>query len=286
MTAPTTEAAKTPKRMRRTIAALSAVGLVAAGIVPSAGIAQAAAPAEANPPKRIMSGWLPYWTTSESTKSFVANASLFSDISPFWHNAVKSSSSSSKVAIQNNSLSSGTRASVLAQLKGRGALVMPSITDGTGAGHMSAVMRNAAKRAALVNQISNLVNSNGYDGIDLDFEKFAFSDGQASWSKTRPAWVRFIKQLSAVLHADGKKLAVAVPPMGVPNGDYWVYDWPAIGPHVDKLRIMAYDYAYSVPGPVGGPLSWVKQIAAYAASVMPPDKVQLGTPTYGRDWVV
>jgi len=286
MTAPRTAATKRPAKMRRVVAVLSAVGLVAVGIVPSAATAQAAAPADTNAPKRIMSGWLPYWTSTESTNSFIANADLFSDISPFWHNAVKSSSSSSKVAIKNNSLSSGTQAAMLAKIKGRGALVLPSITDGTGAGHMSAVMRNTEKRAALVNQISNLVNSNGYDGIDIDFEKFAFSDGQASWKKTRPAWVAFVKELSAVLHANGKKLAVAVPPMGVPNGDYWVYDWPAIGPHIDKLRIMAYDYAWSVPGPVGGPLSWVNKVAAYAASVMPADKVQLGTPTYGRDWVV
>ncbi len=275
-----------PKLARRFLAAVTSVGLVAAVAVPSATSAAAAVPADSSSAKRIMSGWLPYWTTSESTKSFVENADLFSDISPFWHNAVKSSKTASKVAIKNNSLSSGTHASVLPKLKDKGALVLPSITDGTGTGHMSAVMRNSKKRTALVNQISSLVNSNGYDGIDLDFEKFAFSDGQASWKKTRPAWVKFIIELSGVLHANGKKLAVAVPPMGVSNGDYWVYDWPAIGPYIDKLRIMAYDYAYSVPGPVGGPLSWVNKIAAYAASVMPPSKVQLGTPTYGRDWVV
>ena len=65
-----------------------------------------------------MSGWLPYWTTAESVNSFVANADLFSDISPFWHNAAKSSSSPSGVTIQNNSLSSGSRASNLATLRG------------------------------------------------------------------------------------------------------------------------------------------------------------------------
>ncbi|MFT6564629.1 MAG: spore germination protein YaaH [Actinomycetes bacterium] len=273
-------------KLRRTIAVLSTVGLLSVGIVPAATSAHAVAPADSKKTQRIMSGWLPYWITPESVKSFLNNADLFSDVSPFWYNAVTSSKSSSKVAIKSNSLSSGTHASVLAQLQDKGALVMPSITDGTGTGHMSKVLRNSSRRAALVNQISNLVNSKGYDGIDLDFEKFAFSDGQASWKTTSPAWVKFIKELSGVLHANGKKLAVAVPPSGVPNGNYWVYAWPEIGPYIDKLRIMAYDYAYSVPGPVGGPLSWVNKVAAYAVSVMPANKVQLGTPTYGRDWVV
>lgn len=259
-----------------------AVALLA---VPSASPAAAVAPSEAGTPKRMMSGWLPYWTTAESVNSFVANADLFSDISPFWHNAAKSSSSPSGVTIQNNSLSSGSRASNLATLKGRGVAVLPSITDGTGAGSMSAVMRNSSKRAALVTQIVNLVIANGYDGIDLDFEKFAFSDGQSTWSATRPAWVAFVSALGAQLHARGKQLSVAVPPMGVADNNYWVYDWAGIGPSIDKLRIMAYDYSWSTPGPIGGPLSWVEKVAAYAVSVLPPSKVQLGTPTYGRDWV-
>ena len=100
-------------KIRRTIAVLSTVGLVSVGIVPAATSAQAVAPADLKSPQRVMSGWLPYWTTAESKKSFVANADLFSHAYPFWHNAVKSSNSSSKVVIKKNSLSSGTHASVL-----------------------------------------------------------------------------------------------------------------------------------------------------------------------------
>lgn len=263
----------------------SSVALVAMPAASPAAAAPSAVPAANGVPKRMMSGWLPYWTTAESVNAVVANADLFSDVSPFWHNAATSSSTPSGVTLQNNSLSSGSRASNLATLKGRGIEILPSITDGTGKGHMSSVMKNATKRAALVSQVVNLVMSNGYDGIDLDFEKFAFTDGEASWAATRPAWVAFVAALGAQLHARGKKLAVAVPPMGVSGSNYWVYDWAAIGPHIDKLRIMAYDYSWCAPGPIGGPLSWVEKVSAYAVSVLPPAKVQLGTPTYGRDWV-
>ena len=166
----------------------SAVAMVGLPAASSAAAAPTVAPANTGVPKRMMSGWLPYWTTAESVKSVVDNADLFSDVSPFWHNATKSGSSASGVALENNTLNSGTRASNLAQLKGRGFDILPSITDGTGTGHMSSVMKNTAKRTALVNQIVNLVNSNGYDGIDLDFEKFAFSDAQSTWAATRPAW--------------------------------------------------------------------------------------------------
>ena len=93
-------------KLRRTIAVLSTVGLLSVGIVPAATSAHAVAPADSKKTQRIMSGWLPYWITPESVKSFLNNADLFSDVSPFWYNAVTSSKSSSKVAIKSNSLSS------------------------------------------------------------------------------------------------------------------------------------------------------------------------------------
>jgi len=261
--------------------AVTVVGLPAAAPT----VAAAATPA----PKRIMSGWLPYWTMSTSSAAFVKNADLFSDISPFWHDARKSSSSSSGITISNNSLSSGTRSGWLKTLKGRGAYVMPSITDGSGARTMAATMKSPAKRAALVSQIVNLVRSNGYDGIDLDFETFAFSDGSSTWSSTRPAWVAFVTALGKGLHLYGKKLSLAVPPIynAGRNGSsgYWVYDYAGVGPAIDKLRIMAYDYSWSTPGPIGGPLSWADSVAKFAVTQLPASKVQLGTPTYGRDWV-
>ena len=281
--------AATPRRRRARIlrGLTTAVIACAVGVVglPAVSGASAVAPAVGGTPKRMMSGWLPYWTTAASVDAVVANSDLFNDVSPFWHNAAKSSSTPSGVTIQNNSLSSGSRASNLATLRGRGVAILPSITDGTGAGHLSSVMKSGAKRAALVSQIVNLVAANGYDGIDLDFEKFAFSDGESTWAATRPAWVAFVAALGSQLHARGKQLAVSVPPMGVTGNNYWVYDWAGIEPHIDKLRIMAYDYSWSSPGPIGGPLRRARKVAAYGESVLPPTKEPLGTPTYGRDWV-
>lgn len=233
-----------------------------------------------------MSGWLPYWLMNTSTTSAVDNADLFTDVSPFWSDAQVDNSLASTVAVTNTWMSWGTRSGVRDALQQKGIKVLPSITDGTATGHLSGVMKDATKRGAFVNQISNAVTSGGYDGIDLDFEKFAFNDGQSSWATTKPAWVTFISELGTALHANGKLLAVSVPPMYSDTSGYWVYAFRDIAAHVDKLRIMAYDYAYSSPGPIGGPLSWVRSVLSYAVSAVPASKVYLGTPTYGRDWVV
>ncbi|HEY8061075.1 MAG TPA: glycosyl hydrolase family 18 protein, partial [Acidimicrobiales bacterium] len=96
-------------------------------------------------------------------------------------------------------------------------------------------------------------------------------------------------ELGAALHARARLLTVTTPPIysssRAPGTGYWVYDWAAIAPHVDRLRIMAYEFSSSSPGPMA-PLWWVRRIVSYAVTVVPPAKIQIGAPTYGRDFVV
>src|SRR5690606_11557948 len=186
----------------------------------------------------------------------------FSDISPFWHDARWDGS---KIYLHNH-LSSGAQAAALEKLRGQGVKILPSITDGSGKGRMAATLASKSKRAAHVQDIVDLVLTNGYDGIDLDYETFAFTDGSSTWSQTRPNWVAFVAELADALHAEGKLLAVTVPPMYDDDYDsssgYWVYDYAGVGKHTDLLRIMAYDYSVGSPGPIA-PLGWVEKVAAF-----------------------
>ena len=91
---------------------------------------------------------------------------------------------------------------------------------------------------------------------------------------------------------DGRTLTVSIPWI---SGDgtesdpgYWVYDYAAITPHVDNIRIMAYDYSVpsGEPGPIA-PMPWVEQIIAATSAVSgDPSKLVLGIPLYGYNWVV
>jgi spore germination protein YaaH len=228
------------------------------------------------PPRKIVTGWLPYWSSTTSTDALVANQDLFSDSSPFWFTA----SSATTVKAQ---LDATTRASVTARIHAAGVPVIPTVTDSLPAHGMAAVLANPTARAQHVAALLAVVLDNGYDGIDLDYEKFAFSDGSSTWATTRPNWVAFVAQLSATLHAHGKRLTVAVPYMDSPTTGYWVYDYLGIGPYVDRMRIMTYDYSVSAAGPIA-PISWVSRVAAFAVTQVPASKVQIGVPTYGYDW--
>jgi len=273
-----------------------ALAVVASALAAFVAVGVIAAPARADgpPPKRIISGWLPYWVTSpakpQGVAAATANADLLTDVSPFWFSATKRAGGGVQVGFNSNFGNAAANAAwSMSQLKAAGLPVLPAIADGSGKGTMAAALANPAQRAQHVADIVSLVMANGYDGIDLDYEVFAFSDGNASWAATQPNWTQFVTDLAAALHAQGKQLSVTIPPpCGLnsacgPQTGYWVYNIAGIGQVVDRLRIMTYDYHVGAVGPIA-PIGWVRANAQYAASVMPAGKVWLGVPTYGRSW--
>ena len=140
---------------------------------------------------------------------------------------------------------------------------MPSILDQMPTGGMAAILTDPTTRALHVDAITAFADDMDADGIDIDYEQFAFADGSDTWAVTQPAWVAFVKELAGALHADDRTLTVSIPAIYDPAatvGDrgYWVYDHGTIAEYVDALRIMAYDYSTAEPGPIA-PLAWVQQ---------------------------
>jgi spore germination protein YaaH len=271
---------------RAVVVLLMGLGLLASGL----GIAPAAQ-AETT---KIATGWLPYWMTSPSrpagVNSAVANADLLSEVSPFWYSAMQGGPAGVQIKVNPNfSNASANMAWSLAQLRGAGLRIVPAIADSTGKGKMAAVLADPTKRSAHVADLVNMVTSNSYDGVDLDYETFAFSDGSSSWAATQPNWTAFIQELGGALHAQGKTLSVTIPPPCTtanvcgPTKGYWVYNMIGIAPFVDHIRIMAYDFHVQGIGAIA-PMPWVRAITSYAAASIPAEKVQIGVPTYGRSW--
>jgi spore germination protein YaaH len=275
--------------VRRTVLLALTLVLLALGLGPVP-----AAQADGAPPKRVASGWLPYWMTTpgrpDGVNSAVQNADLFADVSPFWYSATAASGGGVAVKLNPNfSNGAANVAWAMQQLKAAGLVVLPAIADGSGKGRMAKALADPALRAKHVADIVNLVMANGFDGIDLDYEGFAFNDGSSSWGATQPNWTAFVTELGAALRAQGKLLSVTIPPPCSMGGScsertgYWVYNMTGIAPSVDRIRIMAYDYSVNGIGPIA-PMPWVRSIVQYSASVMPPSKLQIGVPTYGRAW--
>jgi spore germination protein YaaH len=152
------------------------------------------------------------------------------------------------------------------------------------------VLADPASRAAHVATIADLAATNDFDGIDLDYEQFAFSDNRATWPTTRPLWIDFLTELGDRLHADGRTLSVSVPHIAdterTQSSGYWVYDYAGMEPHVDQIRIMAYDYSTDKAGPIA-PLPRVREAIAAAKDAVDDDsKLVLGVALYGYNWPI
>lgn len=236
-------------------------------------------------PDMAISGWAPYWALPEATASVQANATVLHEISPFWFQANADGTVGLSGNVPLDQLAAFTQTATAS-----GATVLPSISDGTKQGEMAAMLADPGRRSAHVDAIVTLVRDNGFDGIDIDYEGFAFTDDRTTWDAIRPNWVRFLQDLSAALHADGKLLSVSVPPIydtgRTPDSGFWVYDYAAMGDLVDRIRIMAYDYSVAEPGPIA-PYAWVRvAVKAAKRAVGDDSRIVLGIGLYGRNWVV
>ena len=291
--------------------ALSLIVLTTAVVQPSFAVEKA--------PRKILSGWIPYYSVRtvlplvrklpsaqpavagqpticdasqygpaenqaiESSYLFT-NKDLMKEVMPFWY------SLKSPTVIRDDYVTGNPSwpiADTVCLMRRAGLQVIPTMTDGTAKLVLSGYLASAATRTTIVKTIVDLVMKNNFDGIDLDYEGFAFVDGNTSWSKTAPRWVAFIKELSVALHANKKLLSVSTPYLYDPKEKqkgYYVYAWADIASSIDRLRIMTYDYSVAKPGPMG-PITWVEKTVKYAMSIMSSSKIYIGLPGYGRDWI-
>jgi hypothetical protein len=270
-------------------------------------------------PRKIVTGWIPYYSIDrvlprvrkltpsiptgvnqpavcdasqygptenaaiESSYLF-RNKDLMKEVLPFWF------SLKSPTLIRNDYNTgnpSWPMADTVCLMRRAGMQIIPTMTDGTAKLVLAGYLANPTTRTTIVNSIVNLVNINGFDGIDLDYEGFAFVDGNSTWTRTAPLWVAFIKELSVAMRANKKILSVTTPYVYDPSErqkGYFVYAWADIASSIDRLRIMTYDFNVAKPGP-NAPISWVDKTIRYAISIMPSSKVYVGLPGYGRDWI-
>ena len=240
-------------------------------------------------PRKILTGWIPYYGMSTSLPTAIANADLINEVMPFWY-TLKLNSKTKKPYILDLYTPGNPSVAIdipLTKMRSAGFKIIPTITDGTDKLVLAKLLAKSTDRANVIKSIMDLVMSKNFDGIDLDFEGFAFVDGTASWPATKPNWVLLVKELSAELRTKGKILSVTVPvhfALTERQKGYTVYAWAEIAQYIDRLRIMTYDYSTGKPGPIG-PIAWVERTLKYAISVMPASKVYIGLAGYGRDWV-
>jgi spore germination protein YaaH len=142
-----------------------------------------------------------------------------------------------------------------------------------------------------VTYLAYLAKRDNFVGWQLDLEYIDPED--------KSYYTQFVQRAAARLHRDGRLLSIAVvprfsdvypdtdPSREFHSGEWGApYDFRPLGRVVDFMTLMTYDHHSSntPPGPVAG-YDWVKAALEYATSRVPRQKILLGIPFYGREWI-
>ncbi len=239
------------------------------------------APVPTSPRQTLVVGSLPFWNIGGGTETLVSHRESVNGVSPWMYGI----GPNGEITTQYPPEDSDKVKRNLSRLRDAGLPVMPTlanITKGRWAYEpVARMLHDPESMRRHVAGIVSLVQREGYNGIDIDYEDLRARD--------RDAFTRFITLLAERLHAVDKKLSVALFAKST-NAGYdernVAQDYAAIGRVADQVRLMGYDYHWSTsePGAVA-PVGWIRDVLDYAKTRIPRDKIVLGVPLYGYDWV-
>ncbi|WP_316568633.1 LysM peptidoglycan-binding domain-containing protein [Neobacillus sp. YIM B06451] len=146
----------------------------------------------------------------------------------------------------------------------------------------AAILRNPAVQDTLLANIIARMREKGYGGLNIDFE-YVFPEDRENYNA-------FLRKAAARLHQEGYSLSTALAPKvsGTQKGLlYEAHDYPAHGEIADFVVLMTYEWGWSGGSPWAiAPVTEVRKVLDYAVTVIPPGKIMMGVPLYGRDWKI
>ncbi len=228
----------------------------------------------------LVVGAVPYWDEQEARASLETHGHQIGVASP-WSYAVAADGS---VQLQPELHAAGEQA-LAGHLHDLGIKVIPTVANTTAGlwdpATVSTVIKDPTLRRVHVQSIISLIQLNGFDGIQIDYEDLTADD--------RSSFSVFVGELGQAIHEIGKVLYVTV---HVKEDDAGYdarnksQDYAAIGKAADQVCLMAYDWHWSTsPSGAIAPYDWVERVIRYSVTRIPANKLLLGVGLFGYDWV-
>ncbi len=239
--------------------------------------------------RREVFGYLPYWELYDAASSVDLNA--LSTIAYFGVEASRygrlvTGTSSGGPNFRWAGWNSSTMTRLIERAHDRGARVVLTVQrfawSRGGAAETTDLLTDPARRARLATEIAAAVRDRGADGVDLDFEPMPLG--------LSDEYTEFVREVRAALdtRAQGYQLTFTIPIERF-DGDY---DLPGLlgEAAADAVFVMGYEYRDPMTGVVSSiaPLTAdgcsLSYTVGHLLSLVPPEKVILGLPYYGRSW--
>lgn len=218
--------------------------------------------------------YLPYWDMDSALASVQANPDKISVINPFWYAPVGDGSISS--------FSSAGSGSVISFAHSNNIKIIPSINNSCSPAPVEQIISDQNIINTHIQNVVNLIDQYGYDGINIDYECLSSGDYKDNFSV-------LISDLSTAVHARGKSLTIALHAKTSDAGGWSgtaAQDWSVLGTKADLVLAMTYDYHWetSTAGDIA-PVSWMNSVISYGKSRISAAKILVGIHFYGYDWV-
>jgi len=230
-------------------------------------------PAPPAPRRFQVSAWVPYWDRARVRASFAAHVADLDEVNFFWYEVQPDGALSAFPGAED--------AALLARARAHDLRVLPTIMNDFDGPRVAALLADEKTLATHVQAIVTLVEEMDYDGVDVDYEALP--------AGSRDDFTAFVEALAVALDERDKLLSLAIHPK-IDDRGTWdgprAQDWPRLGAAADAFKVMIYDnhWGSSVPGAVA-PLAWIDDVLAYAEQTVPSEKIWMGLPFYGYDWV-
>lgn len=143
----------------------------------------------------------------------------------------------------------------------------------------AAVLRNPNVQMTLIDNILEVMETKGYQGLNIDFE-YVYPEDRENYNA-------FLRMAVDRLHPNySVSTAVAPKESREQRGIlYEAHDYRAHGEIVDFVVVMTYEWGWAGGSPMAiAPIDRVRQVLDYAVTEIPPEKIMMGVPLYGRDW--
>ncbi len=155
-----------------------------------------------------------------------------------------------------------------------------------GAAFSSDIIRNIVNseniQDLLINNILDVLKAKNYFGVDIDFE-YVYPEDKAKYES-------FIRRLTEALRAEGYLVTAALAPKISSDQKgilYESHDYKIIGEIVDNVLLMTYEWGFTLSPPMAvAPVNNVERVVQYALTQIDNNKILMGIPNYGYNWIL
>lgn len=144
----------------------------------------------------------------------------------------------------------------------------------------SLVINNKEVQITFINNIKDMLNKKYYQNVCIDFEYV--------YQEDKNNYIELLKKIKEEL--SNYSFYVCLAPKYSDEQTsllYYAHDYYQIGKISDYVIIMTYEWGYTYGEPMAvSPLNKVKEVLRYAKSKIDKNKILMGIPNYGYDWVL